>query len=382
MQPIGSPYYLDAETGDDGNPGTFDCPLKTFESVVSKLQNGDKVYVRSGHYSPEIDVNDIDDVEIRAEENATVYIDGTESLLDFGAAWEEHSIVNGNTIWKINVGVDIRQLFLNGEEQMPARWPNARFDDFSVFNVSQNWGIGSIDRDTVDNVAPYQNGELIDSGEINSLINSGIDPVGAIGIFNVGGFKSWSKKVTGYDNSTGKLSFEKINSGYTEKHHSYFLEGKLELIDVPGEWWFDPVEKSVFYMPSNNYDPNELHIRGKTRVYGIQCTNSKNFVMEGLIFFGNTFQFYNCMNGIANRLTLIYPSNSRRNIGIAGEESNGRYREVTKLERSKYARFENSSILYVDGPALETYGTGYNTVKNNFFYFIDWSATDMYRVVL
>ena len=85
--------------------------------------------------------------------------------------------------------------------------------------------------------------------------------------------------------------------------------------------------------------------------------------------------FWNCYEGLASNLKLSYPSTSKRSLGIAGEDS--RNRDITKFERSRYAKLENSAIMYTDGPAFETYGPGYNTMNNTHLYFIDWSVTDI-----
>ena len=57
---------------------------------------------------------------------------------------------------------------------------------------------------------------------------SGIDPVGAMAILNVGSFKTYSRVVTSYDTQTGTIRFENTDT-WMEKHHAYFLEGKFEL---------------------------------------------------------------------------------------------------------------------------------------------------------
>ena len=113
--------------------------------------------------------------------------------------WEEYQ----DGIYRTNVSTDAWQLFVNFEEMVPARWPNANFADGSVFNRSL-WAEGSMDRDKYKNeegdwVYPYENGELID---ISGLNETGFDPTGAIAILNVGSFKTWSRNTVSYTHLT------------------------------------------------------------------------------------------------------------------------------------------------------------------------------------
>ena len=111
---------------------------------------------------------------------------------------------------------------------------NANFSDYSVLNQSHHWAHG-----TIGNGGSYSNGELEDSGGTsgasNGLQASGIDPIGAIAVLNVGSFRTYSRIVTDYDSINSTFYYDTVPS-WKNKHHHYFLEGKRELIDVDGEW--------------------------------------------------------------------------------------------------------------------------------------------------
>ena len=64
-------------------------------------------------------------------------IDGSDSIRnDLKKNWFFHSFhKNGNKIFYADLEVEAWQLFVDGKEQVPARWPNAKFDDFSVFHL-------------------------------------------------------------------------------------------------------------------------------------------------------------------------------------------------------------------------------------------------------
>ena len=81
--------------------------------------------------------------------------------------------------------------------------------------------------ETGDWVVPYVNGEIIDAGRNEygrpGLAESGIDPVGAMAILNIGSFRSYSRYITGYNTDTGVMTYEPVPPypDYMDKHHVY-----------------------------------------------------------------------------------------------------------------------------------------------------------------
>ena len=134
-------------------------------------------------------------------------------------------------------------------------------------------------------VYPYENGELID---ITGLNESGFDPTGAIAILNVGSFRTWSRNITSFDSDNNSFSYDEVSSWKT-KHHYYFLEGKLELIDSPGEWFFDNDNNTLYFMPPEGVDPSEENIRVKTQAYGFSSVDGDRITLENIDFFRQHF---------------------------------------------------------------------------------------------
>ena len=371
---LGSPYYVDANNGNDNFQGTSDCPFKSFSAAVALLKNDDIVYIRDGSYYEFNEISFKRGIKIIADgENVT--FDGTKDIKDLGGVWEPYMDLNNGTIYKISVNQDAWQLFVDRYEQVPARWPNANFMDGSVFDYDDHWGEGTMDRDRTYNpdTYPYVNGELIDMGE---LAESGIDPTGAIAILNIGSWRTTSERVTSWDNSTNKFTYNPVpNSDYFAKHHYYFLEQKLELLDVEGEWFFDPEAKIIYFMPPNNMHPNVMDIRVKTQAFAMKFTGCDQLYMEGINFFGTTFYGESSTrNSKFTDLRLTYPSTSKRSLGIAREGQKDRY--VTRFMGGTSITVERSAFLYTDGPAIEFFGSGYHNLTNNYFYHIDWSVAD------
>ncbi len=366
--------HVDNQLGNDSNPGTKNCPYKTVNYAISMVNNGNVIEIHEGVYHETILIQDFDNLTIKSSEGERVVFDGTISIKDdLNSKWS----LDSDGIYQVELGIDAWQVFLDYEEQVPARWPNANFSDYSVLNITHNWAHG-----TIGSSGNYVNGELQDAGGVEGsyvgLNDSGIDPVGAIAILNVGSFKTYSRTIQTFNSSSSTFTYDEVPS-WRDKHHNYFLEGKKDLIDVPNEWWFDPVEKTIYMMFEDGTDPNKLDIRVKTQAYSFNISNSNNITIQDLEFFSTTYKIYNCDGCSVKNTELMYPSTSKRSLGIAGEPTDERW--VTRMDRCTNCLVDNSSFAHTDGSAIEFHGSdskSYNNIINNTnFEFIDWSSSDL-----
>ena len=284
IRPIDSAIHVDVLNGSDSWNGTTNCPKATIAGAVQDASSNDEIIVHSGVYHENITVDNLDGLTIRAAAGERVVIDGTKSIAkDFNATW--HTALDG--IQYVDLPEHGWQLFLDYSEQVPARWPNANFENGTVFNRSHNWAHGTI---TNSNNA-YTNGWLTDAGAVtgahSGLLASGIDPVGAIAILNVASFRSYSRVITSWNASNETIGFDSTDQWKT-KHHAYFLEGKRDLIDVDGEWWYNDTAQRLHYMAPANQDANDLDLRIKTQPFAFTVTNSDGVSLENLEFFATT----------------------------------------------------------------------------------------------
>ena len=359
--------HVDNQLGNDNFSGTAECPFYSVVEALKVSENGDTIIIHEGVYYEDVIIDNFENITIRVAENERVVFDGTESITqDLNGTWS----LSTNNIHEVQINKNGWQIFVDYQEQIPARWPNANFSDFSVFDQTNNWAKGSIDEG-----GSYSNGELQDTGKLNT---SGINPVGAIAILNVGSFKTWSRTIFDYNQSTNTFSYDLVPN-WKPKHHYYFLEGKRELIDIPGEWWFDNSEKKLHMKFENGTDPNNIDVRIKTQPFAFNITNSNNISIEGLEFFATTFRTEDCNGCVIRDSDLIYPSTSKRGLGIAGEDVEERW--VSRMDSCTNCLIDNSSFAYTDGSALEFHGAALkshnNTVNNSHFEFIDWSSSDL-----
>ena len=359
-------YYV-SPNGSDENSGTIVAPFQTIQHAADLMQSGDNCYLRAGIYHEEIQINNLngnasDPITFTNYQDEPVILDGT---IPITSSWTVH---DGN-IYKTTLTEDIWQLFADGEEMVMARWPNAGFVDGSIWDQEQNWAHGDEDSGS--------NGVMVDDphDDVN-LANSGIDMTGAVGILNVGSFRTWTRFVNSHGVGNNSFTYDPVpESDYRTKHQYYFLEKKLEFLDQESEWFFDHETNELYIWPPGNVDPNNLNIRGKVQSYSFQITNSSYIELKGLHFFASTFKMDNSDYMVVDSCNFLYPSCYKRMLGIVDTEP-----EMTKITGGSYCTVSQCAFRYTDGGAIET-SSGNNTIENCYFYHIDYTVTDLSSVM-
>ena len=359
---VSAEYYV-STTGSLDNFGTYDSPFLTVQQAADIMQAGDICYIRQGVYHEEVLVSNQDGapglpIIFSSYEDERVVFDGTVIM---NAVWTPYS----ENIWTTEIDFDVWQLFVDTEEMVMARWPNAQFSDDSIWDKENYWAHGLIDEDDT----AYENGTMIDDPHGNiSLENLNFNITGATAILNVGSFKTYTREVLTHNGNT--FTYEPVDLWKT-KHHDYFLENKLEFLDCEGEWFYDSASSQIYFWPLNNVDPNTLTIRGKVQSYAFEVNNVDYIELKNLEFFGTTFKFNNSDYSLIEHCNLFYPSCYKRMLGIVDTEP-----EMSIFNSSSYCTVRNSAFRYTDGSALEMYSNN-NTVENCYFYHIDYTATDL-----
>ena len=372
--------YVSQNEGDNvqGN-GSIQNPFQTIGKAVSAISNGDTIIIREGIYHEEITINNYNATEnqpttIKNYPNETVVIDGT---ININGTWADDPD-NNNIKLVENITSPITQLFVGNDQMVMARWPNAQFDDLSIFD-KHNWAEG--DESTSLDGQLYIDETKKDPGTIY-LANS-------IGILNVGSFKTFNRIISSHTPLSGNDLIEfsnpigtkgiggslNSNSPLKNKHHYFFFEGKKEFIDVENEWFLDVSNDKLYVYPSSGDDLNNITVRGKIRDYSLLIENSSHIKIEGLTFFATTLKADSSSYLNISNCNFYYPSYSRRML----EELQGA--APTTLGSTGNTRVHNSTIdscLFMDteGEGLIIMGDN-NKVLNSYFKNIDWSATEL-----
>lgn len=139
--------------GRANNNGGQSSPFNTLAKALKKAKPGQTVYLREGIYQGTEKLHNINGksdkrITISAYPGEKVIFDGTRSVSDLADGKSLKAVQAGGTGWlphqgniyKMHLSQDVWQLFVfnsNGAEQMvPARWPNAKFSDGSIYKRS------------------------------------------------------------------------------------------------------------------------------------------------------------------------------------------------------------------------------------------------------
>jgi len=161
----------------------------------------------------------------------------------------------------------IEQLFVNGKLMTIARYPNVDSP------ADKNWlqvGAGAgTDAFTDPELAAYGKADGYWKGATLRIRNY-----------------SWTytvREIKNYLRKNGKLTVSDLGDQLPE--WGYFLDGKLEELDHPGEWYYDAKAKKVYFYPPTGIDPNTLLIEGSTYQVGLSLSNEKHHtVTENFTF--------------------------------------------------------------------------------------------------
>ena len=375
-------YYVAPASsgGDNNNAGTLAAPFETLQYAVNQLTAGDILYIREGVYRETITIDEDGTsgnlITIQNYNNEVVTIDGT---VDVTGTWSSYGSVSG-AYQLSSYSTDITQLFVDDEPMVNARWPNAQFYDDSIFSHS-TWAQGDEGDDANPNSVEGSlqiDEDVFDPGSLD-LNNS-------IGILNIGSFKTETVKITGH--TQNGAADDVITYGYTggtdadygttykDKHHYYFFEGKLDFLDTNNEWFHDKTNNILYLVTDNGLNPSTTGrtIKAKTTDYRITFNGANYITFKGINFFATTIDIQNSDNLSIEECNFYFPSASKRMLGLTnglGSTSVTSINGTSDNNTIKKCLFENA-----EGEALVIRGDN-NTIENNYFHHIDWSASDL-----
>ncbi|MCK4921905.1 MAG: right-handed parallel beta-helix repeat-containing protein [Bacteroidales bacterium] len=354
--------------GLDTNDGTINKPFKTISVALEKMNPGDTCFIREGRYYENSIIplkhgNEEAPIVIMAYPGEKVVLDGSVKIDN---DWELHE---GN-IYKTKADEDMWQLFYDGRWMMMARWPNAFFDDGSIWDQKGTWvnGDPTMENGTYRiNPAPGKNPSELD-----------FDLQNALAVLNVGSFRTFSREITSHNKGNSEFRYEKFpRSSYRTKHHYAFIEGKLELLDAENEWFYDKEDKLLYaYFPGGGKPDKE--VRAKTRTYALQFSESSFIEIRDIDFFSTTAKFDNCSNITLENCNFNYPTYSKRMLRV---EELTPTTEFASNEKPDYGnnKIINCSFQNTDGTALIVDGDN-NLLENCYFNMIDISASDIQNI--
>jgi parallel beta-helix repeat protein len=268
-------YYVSSSSGDDANDGTSEASAwQTIDKVNSvKFAEGSTILFKRD----ELFRGAISSKGYVKELSFGAYGSGDKPIIAGSVqitGWTKTANpALGSKVYEADVSAlpltdnGIHHLFVNGELMTIARYPNVDSP------ADKNWlkvGAGAgTDAFTDPALAAY--------GKPNGYWTGATLRIRTY---------SWYYKVfeiTGYSASNGKITAEGLGNQLPE--WGYFLDGKLEELDHPGEWYYDATAQKVYFYPKNGTNPNNLLVEGSTYKTGINVFwHEDNTTIEDFTF--------------------------------------------------------------------------------------------------
>ncbi|PHS19041.1 MAG: signaling protein [Blastopirellula sp.] len=266
-----------ASAGNDNNPGTQEQPLASLAGARDYIRKSGQagkepftVTIADGvYYLPETVVFTEADsgtlaasiVYRAANEGKTVISGGTQLSL----SWTAHQ--NGILKAKTPAGLAIDQLFVNGQRQHMARYPN--------FDL---------------NARPY-NGAAADAFSPERAARWKDPTGGYIHAMHSGHWGGFHYRITG-KNEKNEVAYEGgwQNNRPSAMHKSdRFVENIFEELDAPGEWFHDAKQAVLYYYPAEKVDTNTalfevVRLRHLIEFQGTQQNPVRHISLSGFTF--------------------------------------------------------------------------------------------------
>ncbi|WNR45238.1 fibronectin type III domain-containing protein [Paenibacillus roseipurpureus] len=291
-------FYVSSTDGNDSWSGTLaapnaagtDGPLKTLGKAKSKVNsqiaasgmNGDiYVYIKGVLEN----VNNISfgptDSGVSGFDVVYTNYPGEQAAVTGSTRLTGWTLDSGNVYKKTGVNWTFHTLYENGVRAVKARYPNQLPSGANAYSrVADKVGTTSASKSQF----IYASGDIPSVSSLNGL-EVFIWPGSDSGEVN---WKTNTISVSALDTSTRQVTLSS-NAQYTIGAGSrYFVQGKKELLDAPGEFYLDDANDTLYYWPRSNTDieslvieaPKSGHLLG---FYGSSDTNPvHNIRFEGI----------------------------------------------------------------------------------------------------
>ncbi len=269
---FGQPYYV-GPAGNDANPGTIGKPFASLQRAQAALrQKRGAVYLREGtYYLSETFIFTAQDsgakdapVVFQPYQNEHAVLSGGVKLENL--VWEPWT----NGIFQATVPEDLRteEIFVNGERQILARYPN--FDRKAQY----------FDGFAADAISPER-------------VARWADPAG--GYFHAMHPALWGDftwRITGKDPQGGltKEGGWQNNRGGAVHQKIRFVENIFEELDAPGEWFLNTKTHRLYFYPPPGLDLAKATVEATRLRSLVEFRGSQEKPVRFVIFRGLTFR--------------------------------------------------------------------------------------------
>lgn len=348
-------YYVSNEGADEGEGRTPENALRTLTEAARRAERGDTIRLRRGDIfreSVEVDTPDVVIDAYGAVRDARPVVSGAVAL----TGWKAHT----ENIYVAETDADLGYLYVDGELMTIARYPNTGWLRTSEWREQERPEGESRRRRGGNTVV-----------ECPALTDH---PRNAEGYW-VGANIRWRHHSWWYetrpviaDDGAGQLTLGDRSFSaqeppdWDEKGWGFYLDGKLEELDAPGEWYFDAEAGRVYLYPPDGADPSELRVEASVRGSGLQVRDAvvRNLHFqyqkdEGLVIGGRTVVESCLFEHIGRDATV-----SERGAGGAALRARPTVRDA-RVWHNEFRHNLNNSIVWWQ----DTEGQGSSIVEQN-----------------
>jgi len=371
-------YYV-SPTGDDANPGTEAKPFKTIQKARDEIRGHNQnmsqditVYLRGGKYEldetlllePRDSGTNGHKVIYRNYRGETPSLDGGKRI----SGWQNDS---GNR-WKASTGLaDFRQLYVDGKRGVRAR--GGRLPAAELYG-----------RDG------YKTSEVAMAGWKNQ---SDIEFV-----YDVEWERTICKVAQITREGTSALitmqqpyfTLARLKGGVQDSFPTY-VENAFELLNEPGEWYFDRTAHAVYYIPRPGEDMTTTEIVAPAvekllELRGTLDASVQNLVFEGIRFCHASWLRPSQIGHVDVQANfVITPENLIARSGLNVDNlhnENIKSPSSVVLHAAKSIRFEGCTFTQFGSGGIDLeYGSQDNVIEGNRFYDLAGSAIQVGDVI-
>lgn len=243
-----------------------------------------------------------------------IAVEGQHPVLSGGrriTGWRE-TTVNGRSVWAANLPEaregkwSFRELWVNGRRAVRARLPNRGYLEVAELpDKTPNWSDGH-------SRFRYREGDL---KAWPSITNADVMVM-----------TRWVESrlpVVSVDEKERLVMFGKRSVFQLGAGDRYYVEGALELLDAPGEWYLDPVKGTLYYAPLPGETPERTEVIAPVLRFVLRLEGqpeAERFV-ERVTFLGLTFAHaeweFPRDPEVAKRSAMVWPAPSTEIGGFA-----------------------------------------------------------------
>jgi len=130
-------------------------------------------------------------------------------------------------------------------------------------------------------------------------------------------WSTWTDRVTGYSSREKKLLFDMpavvVDGTWPIKPTVgvFYLVGKKELLDSPGEWYYDAGNKTLYLWAPKGDNPNGHLVAAKKRMLAFDLKGKRYIQLVGIGVEGATLDMENSEYCLVERMRARYISHTR-----------------------------------------------------------------------